>query len=70
MMSDKIVRCSFATLVNKQYLNLFNRTVSARAHYITHASGTSDSMKNISRDVIFSMPVALPPLSEQARIVC
>ena len=69
MMSDKIVRCTFAGPVNKRYVNLFNQTASARAHYIANASGTSDSMKNISRDVVFSMPVALPPLAEQDRIV-
>ncbi len=33
------------------------------------ASGTSDSMKNISRQVILSMRVPLPPLAEQRRIV-
>ena len=69
MMSDKIVRCTFAEPVNKRYVNLFNQTSSARAHYIANASGTSDSMKNISRDVVFLMPVALPPLAEQDRIV-
>jgi type I restriction enzyme, S subunit len=69
MMSDKIVRCTFAGAVNVEYVNLFNRTASARAHYASNASGTSDSMKNISRDVIFSMPVPLPSRNEQARIV-
>lgn len=69
MMSDKIVRCTFAGPVNKHYVNLFNQTAAARAHYIANASGTSDSMKNISRDVVFSMPVALPPTAEQDRIV-
>lgn len=69
LLSDKIVRCEFSSWVEKRFINLYNRTSAARAHYIANASGTSDSMKNISRDVILSMPVPLPPLAEQKRIV-
>ncbi len=69
LLSDKIIRCLFSTDVDPYYINLFNRTSTARTHYIENASGTSDSMKNISRQVILSMPVALPPLAEQKRIV-
>lgn len=69
LMSDKIVRCEFSMDVEQQYVNLFNRTSVARNHYVANASGTSDSMKNISRQVILSMPVPLPPLAEQKRIV-
>jgi type I restriction enzyme S subunit len=50
-------------------MNYYNRTETARHHYVANASGTSDSMKNISRDVILDMPAPLPPLAEQKRIV-
>jgi len=69
LLSDKIIRCEFSDSVEKHFVGLCNLSVAARAHYVTHASGTSDSMKNISRDVILSMPVPLPPLAEQKRIV-
>lgn len=69
LLSDKLVRCTFSKHIEQQYVNLYNRTPTARAHYLTHASGTSESMKNISREVILSMPVPLPPLAEQKRIV-
>jgi type I restriction enzyme S subunit len=69
MMSDKIVRCAFSGLIEPRFVNLYNKTAAARAHYVARASGTSDSMKNISREVIFSMPVALPPVEEQRRIL-
>lgn len=69
ILSDKIIRCTFSRWVEKKFVNLYNRTGTARAHYVAHASGTSDSMKNISRDVILSMPVPVPPLAEQRRIV-
>jgi type I restriction enzyme S subunit len=69
MMSDKIVRCTFSTLIESRFVNLYNKTSAARAHYVARASGTSDSMKNISREVIFAMPIALPPVAEQRRIL-
>jgi type I restriction enzyme, S subunit len=41
----------------------------SREHYVRHASGVSPSMKNVSRDVILTLPFPLPPLAEQHRIV-
>jgi type I restriction enzyme S subunit len=69
LLSDKLVRVDLSPLVDSQYVNLYNRTAAARAHYMRNASGTSDSMKNISREVILTMPIPLPPLAEQKRIV-
>jgi type I restriction enzyme S subunit len=69
LMSDKTVRCHFSPLVDRSFMNYYNRTETARQHYVANASGTSDSMKNISRDVILDMPTPLPPLAEQKRIV-
>jgi type I restriction enzyme S subunit len=69
ILSDKLVRCVFSKQIDQQYINLYNRTSTARAHYLANASGTSDSMKNISRGVIISTPVPLPPRAEQERIV-
>jgi type I restriction enzyme S subunit len=69
MMSDKIIRLKLSALVDPQYLNLFNNSMVSRGYYVAHASGTSSSMKNVSREVILNLPVALPPAAEQARIV-
>lgn len=69
MMSDKIIRLNLSALVDPQYLNLFNNSMISRGYYVTHASGTSSSMKNVSRDVVLNLPVALPPAAEQSRIV-
>src|SRR6266849_65873 len=69
LLSDKIVRCEFAAGVNPKFVNLFNRTAAARAHYTANASGTSNSMKNISREVILSMPVPIAPSAVQNRVV-
>lgn len=46
-----------------------NHAPHARSYYAAEASGTSLSMKNVSRAVIYGLPVPLPPLAEQRRIV-
>ncbi|MCL2309219.1 MAG: restriction endonuclease subunit S, partial [Proteobacteria bacterium] len=69
MMSDKIVRFTFPDDIYKPFINLANIADHARAHYVKNASGTSSSMKNISREVMCNLPIPLPPLAEQRRIV-
>lgn len=70
MMSDKIVRLHLSRLCNHRFVWLVNNYADySRAHYVRHASGVSPSMKNVSREVILSLPIPLPPLAEQHRIV-
>lgn len=69
MMSDKIVRFTLSGSVNKTFLNIVNGVPYSRAYYIDNASGTSSSMKNVSRETMSLLPVSLPPLPEQHRIV-
>jgi type I restriction enzyme S subunit len=69
MMSDKIIRIHFSELVNKYYINLFNGSLFARKYYSEKAGGTSSSMKNVSRQQIALMPVAIPPIEEQLQII-
>lgn len=69
MLSDKIIRLNVSRLTNRDFLNLSNNAEHARNHYATNASGTSSSMKNVSREVVLATPIPLPPLAEQSRIV-
>jgi len=69
MMSDKIVRFTFPDEVDRAFINLANTSETSRAYYARNASGTSSSMKNIGREVICNLPISLPPLAEQRRIV-
>lgn len=69
MMSDKIVRFTFPDEIEKVFINLANLSDSSREYYMRNASGTSSSMKNIGREVMCNLPIALPPLAEQRRIV-
>lgn len=69
MLSDKVIRLHLSEYVCREYLNLNNNSTWARSYYAANASGTSSSMKNVSREVIMQLPVPLPPLAEQGRIV-
>lgn len=69
MLSDKIIRLDVSEAMDREFLNLSNNSNHARGHYAANASGTSSSMKNVSREVVLRTPVPLPPLAEQRRIV-
>ncbi len=69
MLSDKIIRLDVSSLMSRDFLNMCNNSATARLHYMANASGTSSSMKNVSREVVLRTPVPLPPLPEQHRIV-
>jgi type I restriction enzyme S subunit len=70
ILSDKIVRLRIVHNCCKEFLWMVNNNAQyARAYYADQASGTSLSMKNVSRAVIYLLPIPLPPLAEQHRIV-
>lgn len=69
MMSDKIVRFEISQHINKNFINIANGTDFSRIYYIANASGTSSSMKNVSRQVMTELPIPLPSLPEQHRII-
>ncbi len=69
MMSDKIVRFKLSQKIEKEFINFANLSQFSREYYASNASGTSSSMKNISREVMNNLPIPLPPLAEQGRIV-
>jgi type I restriction enzyme S subunit len=70
ILSDKIVRLQISEGCSKKFLSMINNHAAyARSYYAEEASGTSFSMKNVSRNVIYNLPLPLPPLAEQYRIV-
>ena len=68
-MSDKIVRLSFVDSELKHWANLVNNSRFAREHYRSNATGTSDSMRNVSRQVIHELPIPLPPKHVQTAVM-
>jgi len=69
LMSDKIVRLNFLDDALKPWVNLVNNSDLARAYYKERATGTSDSMRNVSRQVIHELPIPLPSLQVQERVL-
>ena len=69
MMSDKIIRFKFSKLVEPHFVNMVNNSVFSRIYYAKVAGGTSSSMKNVSRSQIQNLVVALPPRSEELKII-
>jgi type I restriction enzyme, S subunit len=69
MMSDKIVRLNFIDDSLKPWVNLVNNSRFARKYYVANATGTSNSMKNVSRQVIHELPIPLPPLATQINLI-
>lgn len=69
LMSDKIVRLNFVDPALKAWANLVNNSQFARDYYRRNATGTSDSMRNVSRQVIHELPIPLPPKAIQQDIL-
>ena len=69
MLSDKVLRIEFSDSISKTYVLYTLRTPFVRAQLSAAASGTSESMKNISQNAIKGLLIPFPPLKEQYRIV-
>ena len=69
MLSDKILRLRFSSFIYTYFLLWVMRTKMIRCQLLQLATGTSNSMKNISQEAIKSLQIPLPPLAEQRRIV-
>lgn len=70
MLPDKILRLVFEpNVIHAGFLVHALKTSPVRAHFENEATGTSDSMRNLSQPKIADAPILLPPLAEQARIV-
>jgi len=70
MLPDKILRLlPKSGLVDPRFLLHALRSQEAREHFTVNATGTSESMRNLSQPKLAATPVKLPPLPEQRRIV-
>jgi len=57
------------TRIDPQYIVYYFQTLEARKYIEKEASGTSPSMKKVSQPKLERMPIPVPPLDEQRRIV-
>ncbi len=69
LLSDKTLRLVLdETRIHPDYLLQMLRMPEARKHIESNATGTSNSMRNISQDTIQSTPIPLLPLAHQQRL--
>ncbi len=68
LLSDKSLRLDVSPIVNRVWLQRVLSSSVVRAQFSAMATGTSDSMRNISQSKIESALVPVPPLREQAII--
>lgn len=69
ILSDKTLRLvPRRDVADTRFLLYALRQPKARQYFLSHATGTSGSMRNVSQDTIRNCPIPLPPLPEQKRI--
>lgn len=68
LLSDKSLRLRYSDRISARWLQGSLAAPHARDQLSTHATGTSDSMRNISQDDVLSLRLLLPPRNEQERI--
>jgi type I restriction enzyme S subunit len=69
LLSDKSLRLVPRDGIDKAWLNLSLRSPQSRAQFARDATGTSDSMRNLSQAKILATTVTVPPLDEQLEVV-
>ena len=68
LLSDKSLRLITAPGINRSWLNFALRAPRVREQFEERATGTSDSMRNLSQDKLLMTTLPLPPTEEQAEI--
>ena len=69
LLSDKSLRLAPHDGIDRAWLNLALSSPASRSQLADRATGTSESMRNLSQPKILATAVALPPLAEQREIV-
>ena len=69
ILSDKSIRYVFSDNISKKFIQYFNFSTFATEYYQKLGTGKSTSMNNITREQFNNLPIPLPPLQEQYRIV-
>ena len=66
---DLIMRVRVSPLANLRFIHLAAISPSARAYFSQNASGAQETMPKVNQTTLVSLPIPLPPLAEQHRIV-
>lgn len=68
LLSDKSLRLVLHPGIDKRWLNYVLRSPLVRRQFSERATGTSDSMRNLSQPKILATTISLPPTEEQHEI--
>lgn len=69
LLSDKSLRLLYPKALSPRWLQGALSSPALRAQMSGLATGTSDSMRNLSQDKLYALTLLLPPVNEQLRIV-
>jgi type I restriction enzyme S subunit len=69
MLSDKIIRiCSKTDELTGEFLSIWLSTQMAQRNMRAKISGMAETQSNISQDILKSVPISVPTVSEQKQI--
>lgn len=66
---DLMMKVKLSNLLDAKYIHRLINSKNSRIYWRTKATGTSGSMPKINQLTVNSLPVSIPPLAEQHRIV-
>jgi type I restriction enzyme, S subunit len=66
---DLMMKVRISQKVSLRYVHLWAIAPPARAYFSTHATGAQATMPKINQGTLLQLPVPIPPLAEQHRIV-
>jgi type I restriction enzyme S subunit len=66
---DLIMKVRLSKQIDLRFVHLWSIAPFARTYFSTHASGAQSTMPKINQATLMRLPLALPPVAEQHRIV-
>ncbi len=66
---DLIMRLKISDCLDGSFIHSYLSSLTGRAYFRTHATGTQGNMPKINQSTVVNAPVPIPPIAEQHRIV-
>lgn len=66
---DLMMRLRISTYLSQSFVHAYLSSITGRAYFRNHASGTQGNMPKINQGTVVNAPIPIPPLPEQHRIV-
>ncbi|HGY9638211.1 TPA: restriction endonuclease subunit S [Pseudomonas putida] len=66
---DLMMRLRVSQYLNLPFIHAYLSSITGRAYFRSHASGTQGNMPKINQGTVVNAPIPIPPLAEQHRIV-